>query len=391
MRWRSVRAAIVVVAAALLGPPAAADLDPGGTFVDDDGSVHEASIEALVAAGITTGCSDDGSRFCPTETVTRGQMAAFLVRAVGLGPGNTTFADSADSVFVADIAAIADAGITRGCDPPANTVFCPGEPVTRGQMAAFLSRAFGLKGAAPAGFEDTAGSVFAQDVDRLAAAAIAVGCDPPGNTRFCPELPVSRAEMATFLVRALGLETPGVPNRALTLEVIPREGWGGAEPRGEFRSHGLDRLTVHHSGSPLSQNTGPAVFRGWQSYHFSLGWPDIAYHYIVGRDGLVYAARPEWAVGDTATEYDPTGHFLVVVEGDYDLLVPSENQLEALARILAWAAETYDIDPVTLTGHRDHAATSCPGETLYAVLSDGSLRQRVEQIISEGGVSLVPS
>jgi hypothetical protein len=50
-------------------------------FTDDNGSIHEADIQALAAAGITFGCG--GSRFCPTTAVARGQMAAFLYRALG--------------------------------------------------------------------------------------------------------------------------------------------------------------------------------------------------------------------------------------------------------------------------------------------------------------------
>lgn len=51
------------------------------------------------------------------------------------------FFDTAGHTFAADIGALADAGITKGCDPPANDRFCPDAPVTRGQMAAFLRRA----------------------------------------------------------------------------------------------------------------------------------------------------------------------------------------------------------------------------------------------------------
>lgn len=72
-------------------------------------------------------------------------MAAFLVRALNLtdnGAGNT-FIDDDGSVFEADIAKLAAAGITRGCNPPTNDQFCPTGFVTRGQMAAFLHRALG--------------------------------------------------------------------------------------------------------------------------------------------------------------------------------------------------------------------------------------------------------
>ncbi|MCH8986380.1 MAG: S-layer homology domain-containing protein, partial [Acidobacteria bacterium] len=69
----------------------AAPTDPGGSFTDDDGSVHEGSIEAIAAMGITLGCNPPkNNRFCPDAAVTRGQMAAFLNRALDLpaGPAN---------------------------------------------------------------------------------------------------------------------------------------------------------------------------------------------------------------------------------------------------------------------------------------------------------------
>jgi hypothetical protein len=117
-----------------------------GTFSDDDGSVFESDIEWMAAEGITSGCnpSQGNTQFCPDDPVTRGQMAAFLVRALDLtddGGGNT-FIDDNGSVFESDIAKLAAADITRGCNPSqGNTQFCPNDPVTRGQMAAFLHRA----------------------------------------------------------------------------------------------------------------------------------------------------------------------------------------------------------------------------------------------------------
>ncbi|MGA7280180.1 MAG: hypothetical protein WBZ40_00210, partial [Acidimicrobiia bacterium] len=65
-------------------------LPPGGSFVDDDGNVHEGGIEAIAAAEITQGCNPPANdRYCPDRVVTRGQMAAFLSRALHL-PATTT-------------------------------------------------------------------------------------------------------------------------------------------------------------------------------------------------------------------------------------------------------------------------------------------------------------
>jgi len=117
-----------------------------GTFCDDDNSIFESDIEKIAAAGITLGCNPPANdRFCPEDRVTRGAMAAFLARALDLpSSGAIDFIDDNGSIFESSIQKIAAAGITLGCNPPANTMFCPNDYVSRGQVAAFLARALGL-------------------------------------------------------------------------------------------------------------------------------------------------------------------------------------------------------------------------------------------------------
>jgi hypothetical protein len=166
--------------------------------------VFESDIEWLARSGITSGCNPPANDlFCPDDAVTRGQMAAFLVRALGLiEAGSIEFTDDDESVFESDIERLAAAGVTRGCNPPANTLFCPNEVVTRGQMAAFLRRAWSDLElvAGPANFDDMDGSVFASDVEWLVQTGMTRGCS---TTSFCPEDPVTRGQMAAFLHRAL--------------------------------------------------------------------------------------------------------------------------------------------------------------------------------------------
>ncbi|MEA2000872.1 MAG: S-layer homology domain-containing protein [Actinomycetota bacterium] len=180
----------------------------GQGFNDDNGNLHEQAIEAVSNAGITSGCNPPfATDFCPDRNVTRGEMAAFLVRGLGLSAaGSVDFTDDNSSIFEADIEKLATAGITKGCNPPANTQFCPNSTVSRGQMAAFLVRALGLT-ASDSGidFTDDNDSIFESDIEKLATAGITKGCNPPANTRFCPDNTLTRAEMATFLTRALDL------------------------------------------------------------------------------------------------------------------------------------------------------------------------------------------
>lgn len=182
--------------------------NPSGSFSDDDGSVFEFDIEWMAAEGITKGCNPPlNDLFCPDSTVTRGQMAAFLVRALGLTDdgGGDLFIDDDDSIFERDIDRMATAGITKGCNPPVNDRFCPDSKVTRGQMAAFLVRALGYVDDGGGDlFIDDDDSVFEADIDRLGTAGVTRGCNPPDNDRYCPDSAVTRGQMAAFLHRALG-------------------------------------------------------------------------------------------------------------------------------------------------------------------------------------------
>jgi hypothetical protein len=201
---------------------ALAALPPGGTFVDDNGHVFEPAIEAVAAEGITKGCNPPvNDKFCPDDNVTRGQMAAFLVRALGytdVGVGNL-FTDDDNSVFENAIDKLGTAGVTKGCNPPANTKFCPDDNVTRGQMAAFLVRAFAYADDGGGDlFVDDDSSVFEGAIDKLATAGVTKGCNPPTNTMFCPDDLVTRGQMARFLRRALGLDliVPPPPSTTTT-------------------------------------------------------------------------------------------------------------------------------------------------------------------------------
>ncbi len=177
----------------------------GSRFIDVPiGSLFFTEIEWLAETGTTRGCNPPlNDRYCPGDTVTRGQMAAFLDRALDLPAGTPgTFVDTTESVFAANIDALAAAGITKGCNPPTNDRYCPNDPVTRGQMAAFLTRALVLPAGSTGAFTDDTG-VFEADIEALAAAGITKGCNPPTNDRYCPNDPVTRGQMAAFLYRAL--------------------------------------------------------------------------------------------------------------------------------------------------------------------------------------------
>jgi hypothetical protein len=141
-------------------------------------------------------------RFTPrfdrmAEVVATGDFERVLNWAIGVNgtPGFTVTVLEEPHRLVIDLGA--------GSAPS----FCPDDPVTRGQMAAFLVRSFDYPGAPPLAdwFADDNTSVFEAEIEALAMAGVTNGCNPPFNDRFCPVDPVTRAQMASFLVRALGL------------------------------------------------------------------------------------------------------------------------------------------------------------------------------------------
>ena len=213
--------AVGILVVALAGTALADPNVPFGTFSDDNGNTHEGFIEAIATEGITAGCNPPANdMYCPSKAVSRQQMASFLVRAIGL-PATTTdyFVDDDNSVHEANINTLAAAGITAGCNPPDNDEFCPVGTVTRGQMAAFLVRAFGYTDTDPGDtFTDDDGSIFESNIEALAEAGVTKGCNPPANDRYCPTAPVLRSQMATFLGRALAL-TPTIPPTVATANV----------------------------------------------------------------------------------------------------------------------------------------------------------------------------
>jgi hypothetical protein len=176
-------------------------------FIDIDGNIFENAIEWLADQGITKGCNPPvNDKFCPNDNVTRGEMAVFLVRAMGYtdnGGGNLFIDD--DGLFYENAAdRLFTAGVTQGCNPPVNNKYCGERNVTRGEMAAFLVRAMGYTDNGGGNlFVDDDGHLFENAIDKLGAAKVTLGCNPPVNDKFCPNDFVTRGQMAAFLKRAL--------------------------------------------------------------------------------------------------------------------------------------------------------------------------------------------
>ncbi|MGE0540655.1 MAG: peptidoglycan recognition family protein [Dehalococcoidia bacterium] len=156
--------------------------------------------------------------------------------------------------------------------------------------------------------------------------------------------------------------------------VVPRREWNAHLPGSGLSAHRIDRITLHHTGPPAWYGVppAPAYLRVIQSFHMGpeRRWPDIAYHLLIDLDGAVWEGRSLAVAGDTATNYDPVGHAFVAVLGDYSLQHPNAAQRDAITATIRWLVDAYRVDAATLRGHRDYAATACPGDNLAVLLDE---------------------
>lgn len=161
---------------------------------------------------------------------------------------------------------------------------------------------------------------------------------------------------------------------------------------------------IRHTAQPHDETPMDEKMRSWQDYHQSIGFGDIAYHMVIAADGKIYEGREYQFVGLTRTSYDPTGHFLPSLDGMFDEFWDdpddddedpdgadglSEAQLGALIDLLAWASVEFDVDPVEITGHRDHAATACPGSLVYEMIQSGEINDLVRDRIEAVDIELI--
>ena len=107
-------------------------------------------------------------------------------------------------------------------------------------------------------------------------------------------------------------------------------------------------------------------------------WWDVPYHFLLDLDGRIYEGRDWRYMGETNTTYDPTGHFLISVIGNYGRQEPTAAQLSSIADLMAWALDEFDLPLDRIGGHYNYASnTGCPGTHLRKYLEDGTFRRMV--------------
>lgn len=153
--------------------------------------------------------------------------------------------------------------------------------------------------------------------------------------------------------------------------------------------HQIDRITLHHSGSPqpLRPEDDPVQkLRGLQSWGAEArNWWDVPYHFLIDLNGTIYEGRDYRYMGETNTRYDPRGHLLISVLGNYNIQESTPAQIDAITRLMAWAVVEFGVPLDRIMGHGDHAETSCPGTHLAKYLEDGTFVEGVRARLREAG------
>jgi N-acetylmuramoyl-L-alanine amidase-like protein len=161
--------------------------------------------------------------------------------------------------------------------------------------------------------------------------------------------------------------------------ILSREAWGAKPPIKEMKTQTPTRLTIHHTaslGKPrLSLQQKLRDLQAFSQSESKLAdgrikqaWADIPYHYYIATNGDIGQAREVKYVGDTNTDYDPSGHIAIVVEGNFEIETPTPAQIDSLVSLLAMLSQQYRIGLDKIGAHKQFAQTLCPGRNLMAQL-----------------------
>lgn len=191
-----------------------------------------------------------------------------------------------------------------------------------------------------------------------------------------------------LLITAILVWSPIYSQQIEEIEIMSREEWKAQPAREGLIWHIPRYITIHHTGTNQNTNrTAAEKLQALQKFSYTEGvlgdgvtpkkpWPDVPYHYYIAVDGTVVEGREIQYQGDSNTDYDLNGHALIVVEGNFEKEEIKEIQFEKLEQLVIALAKKYKVSAEDITGHKDQAQTTCPGEDLYKMLPQ--LREKVK-------------
>ena len=171
--------------------------------------------------------------------------------------------------------------------------------------------------------------------------------------------------------------------QAIERKIISVQQWGGTPADASLaRKHSITKITLHHQGESFAKGRDPQQYlRNLQTWsRNSRKWLDIPYHYIIDLDGNIYEGRNINFAGDSNTDYDPSGHALIEVVGNFEEVEPNQLQLAAVINAMTMLAIKYHVSADAIGGHKDYSGqTVCPGKNLARYLQSGYFQDQVRR------------
>jgi len=177
---------------------------------------------------------------------------------------------------------------------------------------------------------------------------------------------------------ALSLDHGG-PAAANRPSIMSRQEWNAKPPFPGMKPQRITGIILHHTGilkkPSLSLKTKMQNLQSFSQRpglvsprHSKPVWPDVPYHFYIDALGHIAEGRDAHFAGDTNTPYNTSGYIQIVIEGDFDKEEPGQAQLDALRDLLNWLFASYRLSRDSVTPHKDHAPTTCPGQLFMNVL-----------------------
>lgn len=168
--------------------------------------------------------------------------------------------------------------------------------------------------------------------------------------------------------------------------IHPRYIWNADDPK-PYKNHKPVRITIHHEGTYFPQDS--LAFRHIKNVQVwgmrVRKWADIPYHFLIDGFGNIIEGRNIFTVGETNTSYDPTGHLLISIIGEYHRRQNlNPEQYQSLIKLIAFLSNKFQISIDSIKGHRDYCRpgeTDCPGDNIYQLIQSGKIKKDVEKYL----------
>ncbi len=170
------------------------------------------------------------------------------------------------------------------------------------------------------------------------------------------------------------------------VKIVKRADWGWLPLEKGKAEAPITKITIHHGGVEFTEEKDPVKsiqsLQKWSRAEKE--WIDIPYHFMIDLTGIIYEARPINYPGDTNTEYDPTGHALIEIMGNYEVQKFSKVQQQSLVELITFLCDEFSVPLSEIKTHKDYSKkTLCPGKDVYKYFQDSSIVKRVETELNE--------